>query len=268
MPEGPEVRRLGMQLAKRISGRNLLDIKILSGRYQTHGSPTGLEKFLEWTPVRIRGAGVHGKFIYILLDAEWSVWCTLGMTGSWTHERQKHSRLELILTDGSIFFTDPRNFGTLKFVKGKQPLIDKLESLGPDMLAESIGVDMFTKRILRRPTRTIAEALMDQATLAGVGNYVKAESLYLAKISPHRPCENLTRSEMIVLHSAVTGILAESFELGGATINTYTDMSGDAGEFSRKFAVYGQKTDPQGNEVVKEKTRDGRVTHWVPDIQK
>jgi len=45
-------------------------------------------------------------------------------------------------------------------------------------------------------------------------------------------------------------------------------MSGDAGEFSRKFAVYGQKTDPQGNEVVKEKTRDGRVTHWVPDIQK
>jgi len=32
--------------------------------------------------------------------------------------------------------------------------------------------------------------------------------------------------------------------------------------------VYGQTHDPEGNEVIKEKTTDGRTTHWVPLVQK
>ena len=64
MPEGPECRRMGIQLAKRVSGRKLQDIKIISGRYDKHGPPTGFDKFMEWTPTGIHGAGVHGKFIF------------------------------------------------------------------------------------------------------------------------------------------------------------------------------------------------------------
>ena len=32
--------------------------------------------------------------------------------------------------------------------------------------------------------------------------------------------------------------------------------------------VYNQKTDPEGNEVVREMTADNRTTHWVPAVQK
>jgi len=74
--------------------------------------------------------------------------------------------------------------------------------------------------------------------------------------------------EISDLNKSIRSILVESFESGGATIKTYADMSGKIGEFSQQFAVYGQKFDPDGNEVVKEKTKDGRMTHWVPSIQK
>jgi len=268
MPEGPECRRIALQLAKRVSGRQLVDVKILSGRYEKHDPPTGLSKIMEWTPIGIHGAGVHGKFLFFLLDGEWSVWSTLGMSGSWTNELNQHSRIELVLNDGSVFFTDSRNFGTLKFVRGKQLLIDKLESLGPDLLAEPLDDFKFAERIYGRKSKTIAQALMDQAVVSGIGNYVKAEALYNAKISPHRLCTDLSPLEMSVLNTAIRGVLVESFESGGATIKTYADMNGKIGEFSQRFAVYGQKNDPEGNSVIKEKTKDGRMTHWSPAVQK
>ena len=268
MPEGPEVRRIGLQLAKRVSGRRLLGVNILAGRYLKHGPPTGLDKFTEWTPIGIQGAGVHGKFLFFLLEGAWSIWSTLGMTGSWTNDKSQHSRVEFVLDDGPIFFTDSRNFGTLKFVRGKQPIIDKLESLGPDILAAEIDDFKFAERLYLKSNKTIAQALMDQSVISGIGNYVKAEALYNARISPHRLCNDLSPMEISRLNAATRNVLVESFESGGATIKTYADMNGKIGEFSQRFAVYGQKVDPAGNEVVKEKTKDGRMTHWVPTVQK
>jgi formamidopyrimidine-DNA glycosylase len=268
MPEGPECRKIGLQLAKRVSERKLLDIKILSGRYESQGFPTGFEKFMEWTPIGIHGAGVHGKFLFFLLEGEWSIWSTLGMSGTWTNDKNKHSRVEFVMNDGSIFFTDTRNFGTLKFVRGKQLIIDKLESLGPDLLAEEIDDWKFAERLQNKNEKTIAQALMDQSIVSGIGNYVKAEALYNAKISPHRIVRSLDMEEITALNKAVRGVLVESFESGGATIKTYADMNGKIGKFSQRFAVYGQKNDPDGNDVIKEKTKDGRMTHWVPAVQK
>ena len=268
MPEGPECRTIGIQLAKRVSNRQLRDIKILSGRYEKTGPPTGFKKIVDRIPIGILGAGVHGKFLFFLLEGEWSIWSTLGMSGSWTNDPTKHSRVELVLDDGSIFFTDPRNFGTLKFVRGKRQLIDKLESLGPDLLAEEIDDWKFAERLLKKKNRTVVQALMDQGVVSGVGNYIKAEALYNAKISPHRLISDLGMHEISALNTSVRNVLVESFESGGATIKTYADMGGKIGEFSQRFAVYGQKFDPDGNEVVKEKTKDGRMTHWVPTVQK
>ena len=268
MPEGPECRRMGIQLAKRVSGRKLQDIKIVSGRYDKHGPPTGFDKFMEWTPTGIHGAGVHGKFIFWLLEGEWSIWSTLGMAGSWNNSSSKHTRVEFVLNDGSVFFTDPRNFGTLKFVRGKQQLIDKLDSLGPDLLAEEIEDWKFAERLQTKGKKTIAQVLMDQSVMSGIGNYVKAEALYNARISPHRTVDSLDMTELACLNKAVRSVLVESFESGGATIKTYADMNGKIGEFSQRFAVYGQKVDPAGNVVIKEKTKDGRTTHWVPEVQK
>ena len=62
--------------------------------------------------------------------------------------------------------------------------------------------------------------------------------------------------------------MKESFESGGATIRTYKDFNGESGEYGNRFIVYNQKQDPLGNPVIKEKTKDGRTTHWVPAVQR
>ncbi len=267
MPEGPECRRMALQLSEEVTNKKLIDISVESGRY-TKKPIEGMEEILSETPLNIRGTGVHGKFIFFLLDNEWTIWNTLGMTGGWSRKASKHARVRLVLEDGPIFYNDTRNFGTLKFVQGKQPIIDKLNSLGPDLLAEKCTDQDFAISIRRKSKKTIAEAIMDQSVVSGVGNYVKAEGLYLSKISPHRVVESLSDRELHNLNVAIRSVLVNSFESGGATIKSYTDFFGNVGAATQRFAVYGQETDPEGRQIIKEKTRDGRTTHWVPDVQK
>ena len=266
MPEGPERRQMALQMSEDVSNKKIIDITVLSGRYLKN-PVEGMESFLKESPIKIRGVGVHGKFIFFVLDDQWTIWSTLGMTGAWSREKAKHARIKLVLDDGPIYYNDTRNFGTIKFVKGKKEIVDKLESLGPDILAEECSDELFAERIQSKPKKTIAQALMDQAVVSGVGNYVKAEALYLAKVSPHRTCGSLTEADLYNLNTAVRSVLMSSFESGGATIQSYKDFHGDVGNATQNFAVYGQKKDPLGNDVVKEKTKDGRTTHWVPEVQ-
>jgi len=42
---------------------------------------------------------------------------------------------------------------------------------------------------------------------------------------------------------------------------------GTKGDFKFNFQVYAQETDPAGRLVIRDKTPDGRTTHWVKEIQ-
>ena len=265
MPEGAEVRKYGESLAQKVSGATLENVIIHSGRYLKK-SPDGLDFFLKNLPGQVVGVGVHGKFLYWILSNDTYVHSTLGMTGHWSDSLSKHTRVEFVTSRGSVLYSDQRNFGTLKFTTGKKSLIDKLESLGPDMLTE-VSDDHFSDAIQRKKKWTVAKAIMDQSVIAGVGNYVKAESLWLARISPHRKVESLSGAEVQNLNHSIKTVLRESLQSGGATLRTYKNFDGTIGQYSSKFAVYNQKKDPDGNEVIKEKTDDGRTTHWVPSLQ-
>jgi len=266
MPEGPEVRKNAESLAQHASGREVIGIDILSGRY-IKKPPGGLSSFCNVLPKRVIGVGAHGKFLYWLLDDELSIWSTLGMTGQWASNSSEHSRLKITLNDGEIYFNDQRNFGTVKFVRGKFQLIEKLKSLGPDMLAEDVSDATFIEKLRKYNKWTIAKSLMDQCIIAGVGNYIKADSLWLARISPHRKIEDMSDIEFSTLNAAIKQIMRESYQSGGATINSYKNFDGSEGEYTRRFLVYNQKTDPDGNDVVRELTDDKRTTHWCPSVQ-
>ena len=267
MPEGPECKRFAEDLAKRVSGRTIVSVDVLSGRF-INKSPSGLEDFKGILPISVIGAGVHGKFIYWILNDEYSIWSTLGMTGQWTSDETDHSRVRFNLSDGAVFFNDQRNFGTLKFVRGKFQLIEKLKSLGPDMLSSDVDDATFVERFRRHPTWEITKVLMDQSVIAGVGNYIKADSLWLARISPKRKVVDLLDDELFRLNHAIQQIMRESYQSGGASIKSYRTFDGLEGKYSSKFLVYNQTHDPDGNEVIKETTEDNRTTHWVPSVQK
>jgi DNA-formamidopyrimidine glycosylase len=261
MPEGPECRRIGEALAKRLSGRTITSIDVLSGRYESK-PPSGMQELTVNLPITIVGAGVHGKFLYWILKDEHSVWNTLGMTGGWSESVEKHSRVKITLNDGAVYFNDMRNFGTIKFVRGKFRLLEKLKSLGPDMLAEDVNDEVFIKRMKSQSHLQVTVALMNQSIVAGVGNYIKSDSLWLARINPHKKVSELSDVELCNLNRSIKHIMRESFNTGGATSGAY-----NAGEYTSRHLVYNQKHDPDGNPVVREMTEDKRTTHWCPNVQ-
>ena len=267
MPEGPEVRRMSQDLAAAVSEKTLMGINVLSGRY-TKKDIEGLTEINAELPTKIIGAGCHGKFIYALTSSGHNIWNTLGMSGRWTRKRTKHSRVELKLKEApSVYFEDVRNFGTLKVVYGKTALIKKLKSLGPDLLAEDIDEDFFVARLREKNSKHITKVLMDQKVFSGIGNYVKAEALWLAEIDPRLTVENISDEKLTILCKAVKNVLRESYNTGGATFRTHKNFSGVEGQYTHRFLCYGRKIDAEGNDVVKIQTEDGRTTHWSPNKQ-
>ncbi len=267
MPEGPEVKRIGESLAKHFSNKKIIDIELLSGRYLKK-EPSGFSDIKSELPISVVGAGVHGKFIFFICENEWSIWNTLGMTGTWSNQKSKHSRIKFTLNDSVVFYNDMRNFGTFKFVKGKFELIKKLNSLGPDMLSNPPTDEVFIDIMRKKKEWTLAKALMNQSVVSGVGNYIKADALWLSKLSPNRFIKDCSASELATLNSSIQSVMNESYKSGGATIKSYKNFEGEIGNYSERMLVYGRKTDSHGNEVIKETTQDGRTTHWVPCIQK
>ena len=268
MPEGPEVKTTVDWLLN-FKGKTIKSVGIISGRYGKKKEIPGWDRFDY--PVLLKDVNCKGKFIYFTFSdkEDYYMFNTLGMSGMWSNVHSKHARVVFFFEDAEpLYFIDIRNFGTLKVVNSLSDLNKKLKSLGPDMLEGEIRPDQFYKRIHKYGHKTIAEVLMNQKVVSGIGNYLKAECLYAASISPHRYCCQITEKESNKLFYECRKIIRRSYETGGATISTYRQPGGEKGLYSRRFAVYNQKCDPLGNKVIKESTKDKRTTHWVPEIQK
>ena len=143
MPEGPELKNLcdSLQILK---NKKLKNFNILSGRYKK--DDIILENYYDFNnelPLRINSINVKGKLLYFILDNEWIILNTMGMSGRWTKIYQKHCHLELFFDNNKIWFCDPRRFGTIKIIKGKNLLYKKLESIGPDLLNSHINNEQF-----------------------------------------------------------------------------------------------------------------------------
>ena len=265
MPEGPECRRVAEGLLSAAQNKDLIKISVLGGRFLKK-APVGLDS-LE-LPSRVITGGVRGKFIWLELENEMTLWITLGMSGFWSAVQTGHAHLSLTFDDGtSVYFIDQRRFGTFK-VAHKTELRKKLQTLGIDPLNDR-NLSMFSMKdqLDRVPEKTIVEALMDQRLFAGIGNYIKCEVLYRARVNPLTKVKDITGSEIALLWNYCKAIMEASYRQGGASIRNYQMIDSTKGDFVFEFEVYGRKTDPYGNSVERFETPDGRTTHWVPAVQ-
>lgn len=268
MPEGPEVKIITEQLNDKISNKKLLKVEILGGRYQKNGPPENYEDFVKNLPLQISQVNCKGKFIWFSLEKDWSIWNTLSMSGGWSMTPAKHSDVKFVFDDFSIWFTDQRHFGTFKFCSKCDELDSKLNSIGPDLLSDkSILCQNFVNKIKKYPKYALPKILMEQKIFSGIGNYLKAEILYLSKISPYRKILDITDQELETLFTNTITTINNSYKARGATIRNYSDIDNNSGEFTFKFQVYNRKFDSNGFTVLREKTNDGRTTHWVKEIQ-
>ena len=260
MPEGPEVKLFTERINKEFSNKKVKDIEILSGRY----IKKPIENIAIIKNTTFKGVQCKGKFIWFTFD-DIIVFNTLGMTGSWNRRKTDHSRIGIYFDDGDrLFFNDIRNFGTFQ-LKTNLDLAKKLKSIGPDMLSNP--PDDFVFRLRKHNNKNICDVLMNQKIISGVGNYIKAESLWYARINPHVFVKDLTDVNLDTLDKAIRYVINKSYQEQGASIQSYYTFDGESGDAVQGFVVYGRSRDYNGHQVIRETTPDKRTTHWVKERQ-
>ena len=277
MPEGVEVKLSADIIRPIVTDKRVINtFPSKKGRY-ANNPIEGFDDFLSDISsrvIRVLSVDNKGKFMYWSFDNDWYLFSTFGMTGQWSPTEGKHPCFGFYLGEDpdhfeTMYFNDPRHFGTIKFVQGKHNLIKKLNELGWDPLEE--GSLLFNMQNIKSKiynNKPISQLLMDQSIFAGVGNYIRAEALYLSRISPWRAGMLLSDLEIDTLCQSIITVMQESYKYQGATIQTYKTAYGAEGQYTSFFKVYGKKTDPSGNSVIREQTPDNRTIHWCPAVQK
>tara|TARA_X000000950_G_C13766866_1_gene599239 strand:- start:8 stop:853 length:846 start_codon:yes stop_codon:yes gene_type:complete len=278
MPEGPEVKKITVRLNNLISMLVLKDITINMGRY-TKKLPTNFESFKSLLPLNVNSVNCHGKFIwweFTNMDGEpvnLTLWNTLGMTGYWTTDTIKHNNVSFKFNNNTtVHFNDYRNFGNIIFCT-RENLEKKLKTIGPDILAlekmnkklnKNLGLDLFKVRLLKKRKDTmIASALLDQKVASGCGNYIRAEILYLAKVSPFKEIGNLSNSEIELIWDLMRQLAFNNYNKNvGLRYGIIDKKYKFAESYGRNFLVYMQDTDIKGKPVLKQKL-NGRTIHYV-----
>lgn len=272
MPECVEVKINADLIKPLVVNHRINQIKLGSTSRYALEYPVGYSKFndfLKSNDVQIEDIQTSGKFMYWTLSHDWYLFLTFGMTGQLSPTPGKHVCFELILNNKSIYFNDPRHFGTLKLTHNENDLLDKLNDLGWDPLQTDLNKYIpWLVNKLSKINKPIAQVLMDQSIFNGVGNYIKCESLYAAQISPWTIAKNLSKEDITKLCNCIVQVVNESYAHQGATIQTYKTPYGEEGRYSSIFKVYGKKIDPLGNPIISEDAPDKRTTHWCPNIQK
>jgi endonuclease-8 len=282
MPEGPEVKRLVDKINKKYKNKNITNIKILNGKYLK--KPIKNINEIKY-PLVIEKICCKGKFIYWLFkNTDIVMFNTLGMTGWWVENNnnfslEKHNNVLFKIDGKNVFFNDFRNFGNIIFCY-RDNLDKKLKELGPDILYDD--VELFLQRIEKKRSDTlIATALLDQKVACGCGNYLRAEVLYLCKISPYREIDKMTNNELKLLWlnlkklgwyyynenkaiklNIINNTFIKKIEI---RYKKYGPSNYKPDEYT--FMVYRQNIDPLGNKVISKKIKD-RMIHYVPKIQK
>jgi DNA-formamidopyrimidine glycosylase len=284
MPEGPEVTVIRQGLHKILQNQYIhqFDYDFKTSRYHKK-KPIGYNEFSSTLPSKILEVNSKGKFIYFKFDNGWYLYNTLGMSGGWYMHLKSHPHLvvhyiknKVVKNEDElekIWFIDPRHFGTFKFVKGETELNKKLKTIGADLLNDNITDTEFITKYRKCNHKKIDVVLNDQKVFSGIGNYLKAEILYTAAISPHTLIGNIPDWKLKELLNAIKDRITASYKMGGASVQNYSDLKDNEGKFQQYFQVYKKKIDSHGNKVISERVSKpndpkSQKTYWAPDVQK
>jgi formamidopyrimidine-DNA glycosylase len=298
MPEGPEVIITTQYLNNKLKNKKPTDIKVISGRY-THQKLQGIN-LLKNTNLIIKRVNSKGKFIWFDIkdiDSKKDIYLmnTLGMTGIWSFNEKKSNRVVITIENKTgkttnLYFTDARNFGTIVITSDKSVLDKRLNKLAPDILRSNMTNEQLleiTKQYISksRANKNVVKVLMNQnAIVSGIGNYLVAEILYDARISPFTNLNEISSNKLkklvhsmrkitkMAYYDNITGYMVNFKEFGNNHLKMVEDrvfpnyLPDIVGKKFR-FNVYQQEKDSKGNIVKRDEIVKGRTIHWVPSVQ-
>ena len=291
MPELPEVETVRRGLQPVLEGATLSRLR--------QNRPDLRFPFPDRFPDRLDGAVVEridrrAKYLLMRLSTG-ETWVThLGMTGRFTLDgRQlgefeepapiagKHEHMSFCAVQGKattrVGFADARRFGFMGLIP-----TDRVEGhpwfagLGPEPLGNGFSGAHLAEAWVGKK-QNVKVSLLDQRTVAGLGNIYVCEALYRARISPLIAAGKLTKPRLETLAAVIRDVLNDAIAAGGSTLRDFANAEGGQGYFQHRFDVYGREGQPcpnsrEGGEgcsgVVKRIVQGGRSTFYCPSCQK
>ena len=258
MPEGDTIHFAANRIRPVLLGRVPDEIRTPHPRFGRDRWPQRL------AGREIEAVEAHGKHLFLRFAGDLTIHSHLRMTGSWrVHAdgerwgRAPH-RAWLVLrapdTD-VVQFDGP----VLELLTETRRRFDaRLAALGPDIVKDDFDEARFLRRLREDdPTRAIGDALLDQRTVAGIGNMWKCEACFLAGIDPWRPAGEVSDADVLRIIRAVRPLMRQS-ALDGMQ--------------NRHRTIYTKAGTPcprcgQGRIQVRGQGDDNRLTYWCAACQ-
>jgi len=282
MPELPEVETVRRGLENHLLGRTIERVELRRSNLR-FPFPPGFARSLEGRTVE--SIDRRAKYLLIRLDGGLTWMCHLGMTGRWTllgansteADDETHDWVVAHLDDGGrAVFSDHRRFGFMDAFKTTEQGQNKfLSKLGPEPTPDYL-TPMDLAEGLRGRRTPMKTALLDQATVAGLGNIYVCEILFRSGISPRRSASSVAGKSGVTRRvERVTAnthdVITEAIDAGGSTISDFVNVEGDLGYFSHSFQVYGREGESCLSEgcdaTIKRIVQSGRSTFYCPKCQ-
>ena len=254
MPEGPEVLEYFNYINPILKGKTLESLNILSGKYLKKGL-VNYDILMSKLPCKITDIVIKGKTIFIALEKRLGLVITHGMSGYWSTEQEKHSRLKFKLKDMDLYYVDTRNFGNVSICLNEEEFFFRQSKLGPYILKDRLSFNEFYSRLGKKVNSKIAIALLDQSLISGIGNYLRCDILWYAKINGETKIKDLTEQDKLKLYEASINICRYHANLSYKLKFTPCD-------YDRDFFIYMEEVDIYGNDVLTKKL-NGRTFHYT-----
>lgn len=280
MPEGDTIFRAARTLHRALAGHT---ITRFSSVYPA------LTRIDEDAPIggrAIRSVEARGKHLLIHFDAAsgtsagpLTLRTHMRMSGSW-HIYRPGERWQLPARDARIeietaaFVAVAFNVQVAEFLDARQ--IERqpdLQAIGPDLLGAAFDEDEAVRRLQARGGEGIAESLLNQRVVAGIGNVYKSEVLFLERVHPETPANAVSDDTRRALLRTARRLLQANVADASSEIVTYRGLRRTTGRTdpAERLWVYGRGGDPCrrcGTLISYRKTGpDARGTYWCASCQ-
>lgn len=274
MPELPEVETVVRDLRAHGVERSVIRDVAVRWPRTVGGDPAAFRRRLIGRT--ITGLARRAKYIVVAFDSDDRLLIHLRMTGKFRFavpgERPgPHDHVVVAFDDGRrLVFNDTRKFGRILLVGPRDP--DPLADLGPEPLEDAFTAACLRAR-LKGKRRMLKPVLLDQTTVAGLGNIYVDEALWRARLHPERRADTLNADEIARLHAAIREVLRRAVANGGTTLGhgetNFYSVAGHRGRNADGLRVFrrdGQPC-PRCGTVLTRTVVGQRGTHFCPKCQ-
>ncbi|MFC6315252.1 DNA-formamidopyrimidine glycosylase [Lapidilactobacillus achengensis] len=272
MPELPEVETVRRSLIALIQSKQIKTVTVLYPKIVTNDQPIFVDTLIGR---RVETIQRRGKYLLFRFDHDLTMVSHLRMEGKYFLEptsapANKHVHVVFTFTDGtSLQYQDVRKFGRMTLVRtGTEEQLSGIKALGPEPLGPDFTVAGFYAG-LQKHHKALKPTLLDQHVVTGLGNIYVDEVLWLSRLNPLLPADQVTLTQAQTLHDQIIAELNQAVTAGGTSIRSYVDANGHQGHFQFALHVYGHEDDPcpRCQTPIKKIKVGGRGTHFCPQCQ-